>query len=385
MITERLMGVGSWKLRLSEETPRDIMDRLLPRVSGFGLLVVTPSPVDGGPTAIPDASMLALARYVGVYRNQPSDFGMQGVGLNVFMGDEDGKGLYTASLSVASAYTFAQWAAALRPAFLTAGVTSSIAGAYNNTYAYTTYKQPLLDVCDRFGAEWRVTNEFKFDIGRPTDLFPNYTTPKAVIVRKKGDGGRELGLRGIPGELEVHRDVEDWVRRVVMLSGAGPTATSADGSVADASVPFRAPDGSALQWTKVFRATSTVPAGSESAMASAEYLKNASVRQEFTLSTEHYDIGADVRVGDSLYVYDPERGIFDTSKTITYRGQMLNPEVIRCVGYSYPIAEGFGVYFRRYRWDGSNWVVEWIDLTRYVVWEDGETTVEVGAKPRPIS
>lgn len=384
MITERLMGVGQWKIQLSPDTPRSILDRLLPRVAGFGQLVITPSPIDGGPSALTDATILSLARYTGVFRNQFTDYGLQGVGVNVYMGDEGGKGIYDATITTPS--TFAQWAAALKPTFLTAGVTSTVSGTYDNDYANSIRKEPLQDVCDRFAVEWQVTPDLKFDLGYPADLFPNYTTPKAVIVRREGDGGRELGLRGIPGNLQIRRDVEDWARRVVMLSGSGPTATTANGSVADADVPFRAPDGTALQWTEVYRAPSTVPSGDEQEMADAQYARVASVRQEFSLSTKHYDIGADVRVGDQVYAFDPDRGIFDTSKKITYRGEEIYPEVIRCVGYTWPVARGFGVYFRRpVDNNTATWGFEWINLTPYMVWEDREATVEVGAKPRPLT
>lgn len=382
MITERLMGVGKWSLKLSEETPVQVMQALDPRTSSFGHIVITPTAVDGGPGVLSDATMLARSIYTGILRRQPSDYEIGGVGVNAYMGDDD-TGLYTASLSVASAYTFALWAAALRPAFLTAGITSTISGAYNNTYTLTTYKQPLLDVCDRFGAEWRVTNDFKFDIGTQTDLFR--TTPIAIVARKKGDGGRELGLAGIVGDLEIARDTDDWVRRVRYLSGAGPTVTTADGSVADADVPYRAPDGTALQWTKIVTAPSTVPAGSETAMATAEYNKLKNPRQEFAVSSRNYDISADVRVGDNVYVFDPERGIEDTANQIIYRGSVIRPEIIRCVGYTRPVVRGMGVYFRRYVNVAGTWTVEWTDLTNHVVYETGDTRIEVGAKPRPVT
>lgn len=376
------MGVGAWKLALRVDTPRRVLDRLDPRVNGFGQLVILPAPLPGGPKSVSEANLLARARYAGVLRKQTSDTAFAGCGLNVYMGDEDGKGIYDASLSVASPYGFDKWAAALRPSFLTAGITSTISGVYNNTYTYKTRKTALADVCNRFEAEWRVNPNFTFDIGLQADLF--LQTPKSVILPK--GGGRELGVRGIPGDLQVARDVEDWARRVVMLSGAGPTATAADGSVADADVQYRAPDGKALQWVKVFNAPSTVPAGSETPLATVEYFRNASARQEFTLSTEHYDIGADIRVGDMLYVYDESRGIRDLTSTVIFNGEVLRPEIIRCVGYSWPLSEGMGVYFR-FPVDNNTdtWTFDYVDLTEFVIWEDGETTVEVGAIPRPTS
>lgn len=379
MITERLMSVGRWDLSLRDDTPRSVMDKIEPHRPGvgFGLLVITPEYVD--PTSMADADILKLARYAGPIRTQSGDFDFAGAGMNLFMGDENDGGRYAPS--VTTPVTFAQWAAVLLPSFLTAGITSAIAGNFDNDYARIMWARIRDEVCARFTAEWRVNPNLTLDIGVRSDLFK--VTPNTMIVRK--DGGRELGLIGIQGELEVERDLEDWTREVQFISGSTPTVTSASGGVAANAVPYRAPDGTAMQMTRIVTAASTVPAGSETAMANAEYAKASVVHEELTLKSGMYDVGQDVRVGDNLYVFDPLRGLQDDSNRVLYRGEWVNPTVIRCVGYRWPVRTGMGVYLRRFRSNGTTtWPVEWVDLTRYVLFEDGaQTSVDVGSMPRP--
>lgn len=379
-ITERLMGVGAWSLSLSVDTPRVIMDQLDVRRYGFGHIVVTPTPIPI--ESISDTAALALARYVGVFRKQPSDYEMAGAGLAAWVADEDGKGpAYVGSLSTASG-TFAQWVAMLRPSQLAAGITSTISGAFTKTFYRTGLREPLDEVCSYFGAEWRVNNRLGFDIGTPGALFN--LAAKAVIVRKAGDGGRDFNIVGVVGDLAVTRDVEDWTRRVAYFTGTeeSPTTSIADGAVAEIDVPYRGPNGAAISMDRLIESFTT-PVAAGPSLAAAQYGRFKDTRQEITLSTQEYDIGRDVAVGDNLYVYDPQRGMQDLGTSITYRGRVIYPETIRCVGLTWPIRRGMGVYFRVYVRVSSAWVVKWIDLTQFVVWENSSTTVEVGEKPRP--
>lgn len=381
MITERLMGIGSWTVQLRSDTPRPIMEAIDVRRSGFGHIAITPTPIDTW--AISDAQILSMVRYLGVYRKQPSEFGMAGGGTALWISDEDGQGRsFVTSLSTTNG-TFAEWVSALRPADLLAGITSTISGTLAKTYYRTGLRPPLDDVCAYFGAEWRVTNELKFDIGLPADLFR--TTPTSVIVRTKGDGGRDHNVQGIVGNLDVVRDVEDWTRRAVYYTGtaATPEVNSQDGGVADADVIFRGPFGAGAVRDRLVEGFSS-PSASGPGYALAMYNQYKTPRQELRLSTDLYDIGQDVRVGDSVYVYDPMRGMQNLDTQITYRGKVIYPETIRCVGLQWPIRAGMGVYFRYYTKPSTTWVVNWLDLTPYVIFESGETQVEVGAKPRTI-
>lgn len=377
-VAEKLMNVGRWEVTLKPDTPRAVLDELDLRRSGFGHIVITSTRVN--PNAISDADMLALSRYTGIYRKQPDEFSLAGAGVNAWLGDEDGKGRSYGGLAPSG--SFASWVSALTPSFLKPGTTSTIAGTFAKTFARGVFRTPLDEVCKFFGAEWVVGNDFRFSVGLPADLFR--ATPIAVVVRNEADGGRDPNVLGLVGDMGLERDVEDWARTVYYYTGteASPTTSSANGGIADNDVPFRGPDGTFAWVDKVITDFGTTPTVSGPGLAAAEFTKNRNARQEITLSTRAYDISQDVRVGDNLWVYDPQRGIADINNDLLYRGQIIHPEIIRCVGYTWPIRVGSGVYFRRYVKEGGTWVVRWIDLTNYVDFEDGETRVEVGAKPR---
>lgn len=392
-VTERLMGVGQWELPLVRDTPRSVLDQLdvRRRGVGFGHVVITSNPMD---ITLGDA-ILSVARYTGVYRKQPSEFEMAGAGLAAWIGDEDGKGpafigRLGDSASGIPTGSFAEWADTLRPNALTAGFTSSISGGYGMWFHRTGLRKPLEEICDVFGAEWRVNPDFSFDIGTPADLFR--LDPEAVIVRRKGDGGRDFNITGIVGDLEVERDLEDWVRRAVHYLGTGeaPVTGIGTGSVAALDVPYRRPDGQAIDMDILIEDFGGLPDGisptdaqnAANAEAAKDWARLKNPHQELTVSSITYDIGNDVQVGDNLYVYDRLRGIYEEQNPIQYRGQTIYPEIIRCVGLKWPIRRGMGVYFRGFEKGSSSWNVTWLDLTNFVDWEDGETTVEVGDKPR---
>lgn len=371
------MGVGAWSLRLSPNTPGDVLSKVSLKRHGFGHVVVTSARLDS--SALSDADMLEHARFTGVYRKQPSEFEMAGVGVNAWLGDEDGKGIILGASTSAAGGTFANWVPLLRPTYLGTGTVSTIAGSFPNTYVQVTMRKALDEVCAFFGAEWRVGTDFKLHVGLPADLFRD--TPIAVVTRR--GGGRDLSAVGVMGEVEVVRDLEDWVRSVLYYYNSGAGVVTADGSVAAADVAYRGPTGLAADIRSVI-SSSVATVGEATPLAAAEFGKVRYPRQEIRLSSIEYDIGESVNVGDNLWVFDPERDMYDLANPVTFRGQTIFPEVIRCVGQTWPIRKGMGVYFRRFVDNNtSTWDVDWVDLTEFVEWESGDTTVEIGEKPRP--
>lgn len=381
-VTEKLQGVGSWSVRLRPDTPAQILDALLLAKSGRGHVVITPTWLDLG--ALSDADALALSRYTGIYLKRVEEtLTLSGYGVNGWLGDGDrgrSVGNFGTSGFGAGSGTFAEWAAALTPSFLTAGIVSSIAGTYVKVFTRTYFREIINDVAARFGAFWRVNNQFELDFGTAAALFK--TTPTALIVRHRADAGRDFNVHGITGDLQMTRDVEDWAWRVLYWWGGTPTLQVQTGGIADADVPFRGPDGSPAWVDMIIEDSQTTTSGDADALALTQWNRFTGVRNEFTLSSSEYDIARDIQVGDNVLVFDLQRGIYNTANPVTYRGQTIHPATIQCVGYTWPVREGMGVWFRRYVKPSTTWVPEWIDLSPYVMWEDGDTTVEVGAKPR---
>ena len=369
------MGVGAWNLRLDEATPGHVINRLRVADAGRGHIVITPTWADLG--NMNDAAALALSRYTGVYlRREHATHTLSGYGVNAWLGEDDSVGRSTGGTT--QTLSFPDWAAFVTPSYLGTGIRTAIPGNFKYTYDPTTFRALADAVAARYNAAWHVTPDFKLNFGTYNDLFRN--PAKAMVVRHRQDAGRDLNLRGIHGDLDMVEDIEDWRWRNVYFYDGGSVIQ--DGGVADADVPFRGPDGSPAFVDQITTDGSTDNSTDAAALALALWRQTTGVRQELTLSSVEYDIGVDVAVGDNLYVYDPDRAIYDLTREVVYRGQRIHPAVIRCVGYTWPVREGMGVWFRRYRKVDSSWVLEWIDLTPYVLWESGDTTVEVGAKPR---
>jgi hypothetical protein len=380
-VTERLMGTGSWNLTLNPATPAHIWDRLRIAESGRGHVVITATQTDMA--SIPDAEALALARYSGIYlKRENGSRTLSGYGVNGWLGESDKVGRSTGAWTRTG--TFAQWVTFLTDTFLQPGIVSPIPGTFKQTYEPTTFRALADLVAARFDAAWRVRPDFHFDFGTYADLFRE--DPIALIVRHQADAGQDFSVHGIRGDLDLVEDIEQWRRRAVYFYEADPdlplSTILQDGGVADVDVPFRGPDGSPAFVDEITVDTRTDNSTDAIPLSLAKWRAATGVRQELTLTSIEYDIGQNVAVGDLLYVFDPDRGVYDLTREETYRGQKIHPAVIRCVGYTWPIRQGMGVWFRRWRRvPGGSWELEWIDLTPYVVWESGQTTVDVGSGP----
>lgn len=380
-ITERLMGVGAWSLDLDPATPQSVLQGLRLRDAGRGHLVVFPTWVDAA--ALDDEDALALARYTGIYLKQDrSTLTLSGMGVNGWLGD----GKRGRSTQQATTRTFEGWTTFVTPDYLGTGIRSTIAGNFKVDTGPVFFNDLANLIADRYGAAWRVTNDFKLDFGTYAALFRE--SPTALITRHTADSGRDFDVHGVTGDLELVEDIEDWARRVVYWyedESSGPTAIIQDGGVDPGDAPFRGPDGSAAFVDVLVEDSETDNATDATALSLAQWGRFRGVRQEISLSSTEYDIGRDIGVGDNLFVFDHDRGIYDMGNPVTYRGQVIYPDVIRCVGYSWPVRAGMGVWFRRHRKVDSSWVLEWTDLTPYVRWETGAATVDVGAKPRAMT
>lgn len=385
-VTERLMGMGQWNLRLIPETPPSVLAQIDLKKYGFGHIVITSTEMSGS-TSGQDAR-LPYARYTGVYRSRPSAFEMGGPGPAMWLADEDNKGEAPAPPHwAASPYGWAEWLPKLQPSSLGVGFRTAgglVPGTYQKVFSFNTYREIIDDVCSRFGTEWRVRPDLALDLGRREDLFR--MTPVAIVMRRAEDSGRDALSIGLTGSIEVDQDLDDWTREVLYFTGteATPTIDSNNGGIPAADVPYRNPFGQAIIMTRQIKDFGSTPTADGPALAAMQYGRFDHAHEEMTLNSIEYDIGASVRVGDNVNVYDPERGIYDTANALHFRGQTIFPQVVRCVGHQWPIRSGMGVYFRRYEYAASltTWPYEYIDLTPYVDWETGTTQLELGALPR---
>jgi len=258
-------------------------------------------------------------------------------------------------------------------------------GVHNVESVYSAIKK----VMSNLDTEFRVNYNGTLDAGPREDIFVGHgdNDPTAIIVRdSSGEDPAIIGLN--PDALTTSFEAEDWVAGVEYLTDAG-----VDGKKIDSverfltDIPYYDLFGNPLE--RVTYVTETEMNSSMAGKRAEAFLDEFTrIKKQLSLSLEYYDIKGDFEVGDNIWVYDPEVGFVDTlTKAIAdgrtkpyeaiWQGQIINPEKIRIVGITFPIEEGFGVYLRKVV-SVSPYKVKYIDLTDYVQFESGNTSLEIG-------
>jgi hypothetical protein len=384
-VTEVLKALGSWEVKLLPATPRDVLDAL----DYFGHVAIIPGRLD--PLQYGD-NLLDAARYVGVLRtrtvgddgrtNAPQDdLSVGGVGMAMWLGDEDGKGdVYENAVEPASA-SFADTVNMLLPASgaVTAGTIYSVAGQYTGRHHYETPRTAIGYVCDTMSTtsvpvSWRVNGDATLDAGPDADLF--VTNPTCVITTK--GAGEDMAMRALPGSVDVTRDVEDYSTRVVLLAeGEGASIATGAADISPAT-SYKDIHGNPLKLTRLVSESDTATANA-SVRAQLALSQFTSTRNALTLSTSDYDMHGTFRVGDRVWVYDPDSGLVDTSTEIVFRGQRINPIKLQVTETQWAITKQYTVAYR-------SAAGTWYDLTQYVDFEtDTTSNVTVGDFSRQLT
>ena len=375
-VTEVKEALGQWSLRLRRNTPRELLD-IVDKANYFGHVALIPG--RGFNVSAAGDGLLTAARYVGVFRarfNQNDEYEIKGVGMAAWLGNEDQAGdVYVNAVNVASA-TFQNTIRALLPAggSITEGTLFSVgaSGTYTGSFQWQTPREAIARVCNVFTidtsdpVEWRVNGDGTLDAGKASQLY-NTVAPSAMIVRR--EGGRDLTLTGFQGSLSLDSDVEDYATKIVVF-GEGDGAATAIGQATGPATPYKDIKGNPVVMVKILNEpdASAAAVGSVAAVAMSKVVASRSAAQ---LSTDEYDIKGTLRVGDALYVYDVENGFFDTTREAVWRGETINPILLRCTELTYPVPAGWTVAFR----DRNG---AWYDLSDYYAPEQSDTTVVVG-------
>ncbi|MFD9465327.1 fibronectin type III domain-containing protein [Streptomyces sp. NPDC060027] len=377
-VNQVLQALGSWDLTLKSTTPPDLWDR----IDYFGHIALIPGRAD--PVQYGD-NLLAAARYVGVVRGRDNSgddrrtkvieqgYDISGVGMAMWLGDEDNKGaVYENAVEPASA-SFASTINMLLPASgaVTAGTIYSVAGSYSGRHQYETPRSAIQYVCDTFTASsgqkvsWRVNGDGTLDAGPESSLY--VTTPTCVISRKVA-GKDTSGLESVPGAFGVSRDMDDYSTRVVLLAeGEGESIATGAADISPAT-SYKDIHGNPLRLTRLASESDTTVTNADT-RASLLLSKYTSSQDELTVETDNYYIEGSFTVGDYVWVWDPAAGLVDTANEITFRGERLNPVKLQITEAKWPVTEGYTVAYR-----AANGT--WYDLTDHVEW-DGSHTVYV--------
>jgi Fibronectin type III domain. len=386
-VQETLNALGQWEIDLLPTIPREKLDAL----QFFGHVAIVHGRVD---PAVYGDSLLApgVARYVGVLRTNslsddartkiPNDnVKIGGVGMAMWLGDQDNKGsIIENATTFATGSLFPNVIRGLLPASgaVTEGTFYSVPGTYSGTHQWQSPLQAIQYVCDTMSTPsapvgWRVNNNGTLDAGPEANLY--VTTPQATIVAR-GDG-QDMSMLGIPGNMDLDADVEDYTTRVVLLAqGDGASIATGSADLAPGSNPYKDLHGNAVKLTRlVSESDTTAPnAPARAALALGQY---TTPKQDLRLSIQDYDVEGTFSVGDYIYAYDPDKDLVDTSVELVFRGQRLNPIKLQVTEIQWAVTADYTVAYRAA--DGT-----WTDITDHIEINDAGTYVTVGGFARPL-
>ncbi len=228
------------------------------------------------------------------------------------------------------------------------------------------------------------------DVGPRENLFTGHTTDPTTLIVREGSGD-DPAITGInPAAIKTSFDATEYVSTVEYIYSDGNSQYDAV-DVIDTDNPYRGINGEKLERaTYVTEPDHPYISREERALAFLNELKRT--KRSINLDLDYYDIQGDFEVGDNIFVYDTDLGFEDTDDKVnedptrtskfevSYQGQYVNPEKIRVTSITWPVQNTYGVYLRRLTSTSQN-NYQYINLTPYVNFENGGTTLEVGDLP----
>lgn len=378
-VTQIKQALGSFEVKLEPTVPKYILNSL----QYFGHIAVIEGRIN--PEEYGD-NILDAARYVGVYRNRVNDvdnrthnvvgsYLLRGVGMAYWLGDEEGKGHVIEPPGINfSGATFANSVRGLLPDSVTEGTLHTIAGTYTGRHVWESPRKAITYVTQLFNAEWRVNNDGSVDAGTVAQLYS--TTPTAMLV--KNEYGRDMDFSAYEGKIDSAEDIEDYTTRVVLLAeGEGESIATGDADINPTLNPYKDLFGQPVVLTRLVSESGTT-SGNADARAEIALTEFDTTRRSIRLATKEYTITGTLQLGEYIYVFDPDTGLFNPSNEVEFRGQRIYPVQYRCVEMTWPITEGMTVAFRNL--DG-----EWFDLTDWVNFEAGDVAITIGELPRSLT
>lgn len=378
-VREGFMQIGGWDLRLSPQTPMSVR-----RLFGmYDQIVITPSRVPGSDASRADA--VANARYRGPLLEMSDDrTRLSGPGMLHYLTWPEGSATMAPGPGVVWDWT--QYLDNMQTTFLMwslsgldrATVVDEPATTWPATTSDSSDDVPynmfdaLLFLAGVLGCEFYVTPDRVFHHGgaNSNSLF-TITTPNVILMR--GQDGRDIDLIGLPlASWNVTYDAWDHLDEVYVV-GPGGAALESSSEL----VPYDAEgDASDRQLTVE---SSTIDNNTDAEKVGQATLDEHRPRRVVDVAVDAYDIGRWIKPGDYLWCFDPVNGVYDTANAVFYHGVHPTPEKLRLYGMRWPIQNGMGVYLLA----GDNAATPAVtDLTDYVVWESGATTLEVDAPRR---
>lgn len=400
-ITEQLQDVGSWNLELDPDTPGHVLDLLDIRDRLWATYVHTPH--HWRLDELSAADLLGQARYCGVLLGQPRDRrALEGEHIAWWMGlDGDGGHLYSGADDADAGLDIEAHIDALiigNIGGISKGSITADAATFTINKEGGDTRREMLDTLCRMHENgpmfWRVNSSARsLDVDSASNLWPTVTTPTVILT---GEGGRESALTGLYAELQLADLDGREVRQSVHVdwdNGANNGAASATlpGTYADltsgspvvrAYVDWRPkrPRPATEKWRKV-AAWGIASQARANDLAAAEINERTAIREEIDADLpDLYDPWRfDLTPGNHVYLWDEDLGLRnDIINQLYYRGEVVFPTTGRVEEMTTPLYDGTGHYLRYY--NGTSFV--WLDLTPYVLPEDGPVSLGINKRRR---
>ena len=405
-VTEKLMAPGGFSLVLNKQnTPNSVINT----IDAWGHIVIIPA--DLNVQEFDDATLLDSARYVGIVESLElgleDDVNIAGVGLVSYLGDSETRGMPIATTGGPSgvrSYKNKTLEQVLDSTGSPKGILRTESGGQgpirkgtiteptdSSTYTGKHYTESALKairyICQDLNVEFKIDTKGYLSAGPSGTLFAGIDSdPTAIIVR--GGGGQDPNISGInTTSLVAQFDASEFVSSVELIA----SKHGAEANIGNATVssnPYKDLFGSDLLRTQYVSDPQTE--GTTKTERAGAYLSELNlVKKSLNVSLEEYDISGDFKVGDKIFIFDPDIGFQDTEvdrisdgrdslyETV-YQGQVLNPTKIRILSITWPVLNGYGVFYRDK--NGS-----YTELTDYVVWESGDVQLEIGDVAPSIS
>lgn len=386
-ITDRLMQTGSWSLQLMPRTP----DNIRRAIATLG------SQIYFTPAEIPDegldlAGLRSAAFYAGLVTRRAKRslrFGGPNL-LGYLVSAKGGIGETGAAISPALPYTFTQ----VIQDWVETSTTNSNGIGYGTAYSPTAttiadatlysqnppFKTAFDTIAKTTGNEYVLRPTGLMDYGIATALFNS--TPRVLIA--PGYAGIEGDLRALEVDeqsWDPQGDIDSYRNNGYVISNDALNWDQAVSNLSDRVrfCDFNDPTTAVGFFSDPIR-SNTNDVGDLNDLAQA-------AANEF--STEHLTLPAQVREyclhryaipGDWVDVFDVEADILDRTNPQPFQGDVIFPKAMRLMGFTSPIEHGMGVRVV----DGS--VVssggqEITNITNYVRWEQGLTSLELDSSP----
>lgn len=378
-VQQNYLGTDSFNIRLRRGTPRRLLEALAPQS------IVAILPVWAPLHALDNAAILSLACWSGVYyAHAGRRTELSGLGTASLLGMSGGLSdvWETSPYFDTAAKTIADHIAdgVLRNGAggmngVTAGAITALATTRDLRVDFgSSSLDYLVDMLRRFPSYvWAINPDLTLDVDTEANLFRDGD----VIIGDDLAGGSTMTPRGYRAELDPQVDWQGFTDRVIVTDDADLTAD------ADIVSPFYGADGELLNRERVGKKAATSTTKGEIATSILNLWSSTEGRRSIAVNLpDAYCAASDMRPGDLLHIVDFWQDIGTPSGSPTYwRGEVTTPYVSRLRGMTWPVVDGMGIAIRSSLSPSD----EWVDLTEWVEFESGPTSLVIGAPRRSVN